>query len=149
MLSDSITEKLTTIEEIENRYGQSIVKIATHEDLVCFENWLIESNFKSSNLDFKEYLSLVTNYNGFSFNGLFVYSINKDEEHCIYKENNILWENDSQREHIFFGDDSISWYCLNIHDAKYYVLDKPSGTIMQYTSTFFELLDLALEAVIP
>ncbi|MCL1853103.1 MAG: SMI1/KNR4 family protein [Peptococcaceae bacterium] len=149
MLNQSIIEKLNTIEDIEKKYGQSIMKKTNDNDYVDFENWLTIKGFSNSSLDFKEYIDLLANYNGINFNGLFLYSISQEDEHSIYEENDILWENEDQKKYIFFGDDSISWYCVSIRDMTYHILDKPSGTVMQSFNSFFDMFDKALEAVIP
>ena len=148
MLDHNINEKLNTIEAIESKYGHSLVKRATDHDYIDFEKWISIKGF-CNRAAFKEYIDLMANYNGINFNGLFIYSITRDDEHSIYEENDILWENEEQKEFVFFGDDSISWYCLSVRNMKNHILDKPSGMVMRIFDSFYDMFDMALEAVIP
>ena len=44
--------------------------------------------------------------------------------------NEIYWENENLKQYLFLGEDSISWYGIAIESGEYYILDKPSGSVM-------------------
>lgn len=148
MLS-SINEKLNKIEKIQNQYSESIFRNkATDKDKGNFLNWLASTGIKTHEEIFSQYLELLNIANGINFNGLFLYSIKDEDDHNIYQSNRIYWEDDDQTDFIFLGDDSISWFCFNINNMKYYILDKPSGTIIEEFDSFFNMLDVVLESII-
>lgn len=148
MLNHGLNEKLNAIERYQNKYGESIFKKAAEKDYAFFKDWLERINLKTAYEKTRDYLKLANIANGINFNGLFIYSIDCNDEYNIYDSNDIFWENEEQKSFLFFGDDSISWYCLKLNDGKYCVLDKPSATIMDSFNSFFDMLNVALENVI-
>ena len=97
------------------------------------------------------YLDMLKVVNGFEFNGTF-YGI--DEELLDYKPkqeingvldlNEIWHENEWPEGYIFIGDDSISWYVFFSKKGEYYVLDRPSGDIVETYSSFEEIFESLL-----
>ena len=147
MISKNILDKLQKIDEYENQFGDSIYKQPNKSDFLYFDEW-VQKNFMQV-LNLSDYLELLNITNGLNFDGLFIYSIDVKDENNIFDANEIFWEVEDQKKYLFFGDDSISWFCLDIKNRRYYVLDKPSGSIIEVLSTFSELIDRALDSVVP
>jgi len=147
MLSKNILEKLQKIDKYENQFGDSIYKQTNKSDYPYFSEW-VQRNFAQT-LDLVDYLGFLGITNGLNFDGLFIYSIDIKDENNIFDANEIFWENEDQKKFLFFGDDSISWFCLDTTNKQYYILDKPSGSIIEFFSTFSEIIDKALASVVP
>ena len=100
--------------------------------------------------EYEEFLKAV---NGLDFNGLVLYGVDpslleieKDEQICGFIETNEIWyENEFQKEYLFFGDSNIAWFCKNLSDGTYLELDKPSGTVMNTYNDFNTMLEEALK----
>jgi hypothetical protein len=99
----------------------------------------------------KEYLSLLRKINGVNYNGLFLYGVDmefceKDYDQKIsgFIDKNQIWR-ENMPEYIFFGDESIAWYCQEIKSGKYLELDKPSGRVMKEFKDFDEMITRALD----
>ena len=45
--------------------------------------------------------------------------------------NKTWYENEWQKQYVFLGESSISWYVYDSIDQKYYELDNPSGTVCE------------------
>lgn len=102
----------------------------------------------------KAYIDFLCVVNGLEYNGLVLYGIDENLVDRInsqkvtgYIDTNEIWyENDEQKEYMFFGDSDISWYCYNIKKDTYVELDKPSGELEQEFNTFNDMLENALES---
>lgn len=141
---------LSEIEKTEAKYGDSLEKPATLKET----NKLKEQVQEKFNVELPEqYLKFLRTVNGLAFNGLVIYGV--DEELLDSKgsgsitgfiETNEIWyENDWQKQFIFFGDSDISWYCYDIKNSKYEIQDKPSGSVMEEYKDFDSLLEAALK----
>ena len=142
-----IKELLNRIEEEEQKFGDSIFTQngkVNEEEIVFFNNWISKIFMEG----FAEYIDFVNLINGLNFNGLYLYSLNRICEYNIFESNDTWWENEELKEYIFFGDDNISWYCLNRNNGGYFVLDKPSGEIMEKYESFTEIIIKALKIAI-
>ena len=144
MLDNMIKELINKIAEIEKKYDTNIfeeVSKASDDEINNLKNWFANH----SQINIEEYIELIKYINGLSFNGLLIYSLDKECEYNIYNSNEEWWcDNEEQQQYIFFGDDSISWYCVNKNTGKYFILDKPGGNIMEEYGTFNELIIEAL-----
>jgi hypothetical protein len=144
MMKEQIMDLLNKIEEDERKYEESIFNKngkANDKEINNFKKWIL----KHCENEFSEYNDFAKIINGLNYNGLFLYSLNKKSEYNIYKSNEEWWnDNEDIQEYIFFGDDDISWYCKNKNDGKYYILDKPDGSIMNEYGTFDEIIIKAL-----
>jgi hypothetical protein len=144
-MNNEIKDLLDKIEEEEKQYGDSVFAKngkANEKEIEYFKKWIV----KYSNKGFPEYIDFVKIINGLNFNGLFLYSLNKKCEYNIYESNETWWDDDEeQKRYIFIGDNDISWFCLNKDNGKYYILDKPGGTIMNEYETFAEIIIKALK----
>jgi len=91
--------------------------------------------------------------NGLSYNGLMLYGADSVLENSedtravdgIIDTNEIWHEVEEQRKYLFFGDSDIAWYVLELEEGTYHELDKPSGSVMESFSDFWEMLESALE----
>ena len=144
MLNNTMKKIIDEIDEQEKNFGGNIferTKRTDEDDINHFEHWLS----KYSKADMHEYIDFVKYLNGLNFNGLFIYSLDEHCDYDIYESNETRWENEEQKEYIFLGDDSISWYCLDKNTGKYFILDKPSGDIMEEYKTYHEMMIKALK----
>ncbi|EMI9088935.1 MULTISPECIES: YrhA family protein [Bacillus] len=100
-----------------------------------------------------EYEEFLKTVNGLDFDGLVLYGVDsplleteKDEHICGFIDTNEIWyENEFQKEYLFFGDSNIAWFCKNLSDGTYLELDKPSGTVMKIYNDFDTMLEEALK----
>ncbi|PEC84649.1 SMI1/KNR4 family protein [Bacillus cereus] len=103
-----------------------------------------------------EYEEFLKTVNGLDFNGLVLYRVDsplleteKDEQICGFIDTNEIWyENEFQKEYLFFGDSNIAWFCKNLSDSTYLELDKPSGTVMNTYNDFNTMLGEALKTAL-
>ncbi|WP_242228600.1 YrhA family protein [Bacillus cereus group sp. BfR-BA-01323] len=109
---------------------------------------------ESFNIDLpNEYEEFLRTVNGFEFDGLIIYGVDpslleteRDETVYGLLENNKIWyENEFQKEYLFFGDSNIAWFCKSLSDGTYFELDKPSGTVMNTYNDFNTMLEEALK----
>ena len=143
-------EHLSQIRKVEEKYGDSLNAPASNAQIESLKKSVKE---KFNHILPKQYINFLQNVNGIDFNGFVIYGIDSfltedDDNQSIpgYIETNELWyENDYQKQYMFFGDSNISWYCLDIKKGIYVELDKPSGTLMHVYEDFNSMLDKALK----
>ena len=137
----------TLLEQIVREIGDSVYISAEDKDIESFFEWTrkVLPELRSNLSGYIEFSKIA---DGLSFNGLYIYSIVPRSENNIYDSNEEWWDNERQKRYLFFADDSISWYCLEISSGVFYVLDKPSGERMEHFQSFDELICRALEAVL-
>lgn len=103
-----------------------------------------------------EFEEFIKNVNGLDFGGLVIYGVDpslleteRNEPICGFIDTNKIWyENEFQKEHLFFGDSSIAWFCKNLSDDTCLELDKPSGTVMKTYNDFNTMLEEALKTAL-
>jgi len=103
--------------------------------------------------EFEEFLK---NVNGLDFGGLVIYGVDpslleteRNEPICGFIDTNEIWyENEFQKEYLFFGDSNIAWFCKNLSEGTYLELDKPSGTVMKTYNDFNTMLEEALKTAL-
>ena len=59
--------------------------------------------------------------------------------------NKVWYENEWQKQYLFLGEGSISWYVYDLKTKMYYELDNPSGEISEEFHDFERMLDKMLE----
>lgn len=143
-----IESLLAKIEEIESSFGSGIYASINDSDEKTFKQW-IKKNFPESQNDFSDYIAFSRISDGLIFDGLRIFSINHNARFSLYDENETLWELEHQRQYLFFGDDSISWFCMDLLSNDYLIIDKPGGQIMGDFKTFDDLIFRALKGVEP
>ncbi|MGG3798503.1 YrhA family protein [Metabacillus fastidiosus] len=142
---------LIKVKKIEEKYGDSLREPVLNREIIRLKQNLKE---KFGNIVLPEqYIEFLRNINGLDFNGLIIYGIDRtlldkeiDEEVHGFIETNELWyENDWQRQYLFFGDSNTAWYCYDLKEKVYAELDKPSGTLIQSFKDFDSMLSDAIE----
>ena len=112
-------EKLEAIKQIREKRNRFLNAGCTVEELKIFEQKVFEK-FKYKLPE--EYTNFLAVVNGLEFNGMILYGIDEnilDRKNAQtvtgYIDSNEIWyENEWQKEYMFFGDADISWYCLDI-----------------------------------
>ncbi|MET7019244.1 YrhA family protein [Bacillus mycoides] len=141
------------IEKIEKSFNDKLNTPATDTEI----QRLREHAKEKINIDLpREYVEFLKTVNGLDFNGLVLYGVDsslleteKDEQICGFIETNEIWyENEFQKEYLFFGDSNIAWFCKNLSDSTYLELDKPSGTVMNTYNDFNTMLEEALKTAL-
>lgn len=142
---------LTEIEGIEKKYGHSLRGPVSDQEIVKFKQG-VQDKFNNVQLS-ESYIEFLKICNGLDFNGLIIYGVDvnvlekgKEEDTNGWMETNELWyENDWQKQFIFYGDSDTAWYGFDINKGLYVELDKPSGTLIQSFDSFDSMLDEALQ----
>jgi hypothetical protein len=144
-------ESLLIIKHIEEKYGNSLSKPATEEQIINLQD-LTKKKFNL--LIPNQYIEFLREVNGLDFNGLVIYGVDSDlignDDHTDHQSNgfiesNEIWhENEWQSEKMFFGDSDIAWYIFDLQSQVYQELDKPSGTVMKTYTDFSNMLGDAL-----
>lgn len=81
----------------------------------------------------REWLDVLGQVNGLEWNGFLLYGVDRacfappGEVYGLIEQNEIWYEVDSQRDFLFLGESSISWYVYQIKTGRYLELDNPSG----------------------
>jgi hypothetical protein len=143
-MTDSMISMLARIEEEEQIIHRSIYNQISEDAIHYFKEWLktrvcVELDYLDAMVAFAKLAD------GLNFNGLFIYSLDPTANHNIYDSNADWWEVEAQRQYLFFADDDISWYCVQLEDKEFWVLDKPSGERMESFDSLDALLTAALE----
>ena len=55
--------------------------------------------------------------------------------------NKVWHENEWQKQYLFLGESSISWYVYDLKVKRYYELDNPSGEVSEEFNDFERMLD--------
>lgn len=147
-------EKLEKIKmKFEKDYGDSFNNSATDNEISKLKN----SFLKKFGLELStQYLEFLKYMNGIEFDGFIIFSIDKDiidnntnqQVEGIINFNEILYENEFNKDYIFLADSDISWYVYNIKNKNFNILDKPSGELMETYEDFYSMLDNVLEEYI-
>lgn len=101
----------------------------------------------------EQYVNFLKAINGIEFNGFIFYGVDSslldvENNQTVYgyvDTNKIWYENEHQKQYMFFGESNISWYCFDLLNGVYVELDNPSGTLMQTYIDFNSMLEKALE----
>lgn len=145
---------LVEIEKIEEKYG-SYLRNPVSDIEIKKMNHSIQQ--KLGNIVLPEsYIEFLKKMNGLDFNGLVIYGVDKilldkevDEDiHGFIETNEIWYENDWQKQYVFFGDSDTAWYCYDQKENVYVELDKPSGTFIQSFESFDVMLSNAFETTL-
>ena len=142
-----IQEMLNQIDIIAKKQGNGIFDkngSAIDEEIAFFNNWIKKMLKKG----FPEYVEFAKIINGFKFNELYVYSLDRKSKYNVFGLNEILCGDKESNDYIFFGDNRTSLFCLSKNKGKYYILNKENGIIMQEYETFDEIITEALKTVL-
>lgn len=143
-------ELLSEIKKVEENYGDKLNEPATNEQIEILQK-AVNERFKCVLPD--QYIDFLKTVNGLEFNGFVFYGVDKefskDESNRTvygYVDSNEIWyDNEDQKQYMFFGDSNISWYCLDLLKGVYVELDKPSGTLINLYNDFESMLEKALK----
>ena len=145
---------LIEVDKIEDKYGSLLRKPASDTEIIKMNQTIQE---KLGKIELPEsYIGFLKKINGLDFNGLVIYGVDEalldmevDEEvHGFIETNEICYENDGQKQYVFYGDSDTAWYCFDLKMNVYVELDKPSGTLIQSFDSFDSMLKDALETVL-
>lgn len=137
-----IKEKLKELEVEIKKYNDPELTAASDEDFEAFANWYKNKYHNSNIANTREFYKLA---NGFEFNGTIVYSICHHESNNIFDENKTWSDINDKNKFLFIGDADISWYCFNVINGKYHVLDKPSGDTVEIYDSLDELMGYIID----
>ncbi|API90761.1 MULTISPECIES: YrhA family protein [Virgibacillus] len=145
---------LIEIEKIEKEYGSSLRNPVSNTEIIRLKQ-CIQQRLGNITLPVS-YIEFLKTVNGLDFDGLVIYGVDKflldreiDEEiDGIIETNEIWYENDWQKQYLFFGDSDIAWYCYDLDQNVFLELDKPSGNLIQSFASFESMLEEALQTVL-
>ncbi|MBU3185936.1 YrhA family protein [Clostridium estertheticum] len=143
---------LLEIEKVEEKYGSKLNKPASIMKINIFEK-TVKEKFNNMILP-KQYIKFLKSANGLDFNGLVIYGVDSciledgtDEDVYGFIDINEIWyENEWQKQYIFFGDSDTGWYCFDLYKEIYVELDKPSGVVMNMYCDFNSMLEDVLKS---
>lgn len=141
------------IEKIEKSFNDRLNTPATDTEVHRLRKHVKEKFNVDLPSEYEEFLKTV---NGLDFNGLVIYGVDpsllnteRDEQICGFIDTNEIWyENEFQKEYLFFGVSNIAWFCKNLSEGTYLELDKPSGTVMKTYNDFNTMLEEALKTAL-
>ncbi|EJR95549.1 YrhA family protein [Bacillus cereus] len=141
------------IEKIEKSFNDKLNTPATDTEVHRLRKHIKEKFNVDLPSEYEEFLKTV---NGLDFNGLVIYGVDpslldteRDEQICGFIDTNEIWyENEFQKEYLFFGVSNIAWFCKNLSEGTYLELDKPSGTVMKTYNDFNTMLEEALKTAL-
>lgn len=101
----------------------------------------------------EQYLNFLRTVNGLEYKGFIFYGVDGSllevqthQKVNGYIDNNEIWyENEWQKQYLFFGESNIGWYCLDLLQGVYVELDNPSGTPMYSYKDFDAMLKKTLK----
>ncbi|MNJ48215.1 hypothetical protein D3C77_434020 [compost metagenome] len=144
---------LADVQSLLSGYGFNLRKPATNQEIKKLqENAVLKLNGFVLPEQFIQFLMEV---NGLDFDGLVIYGVDKplldeieveEDIHGFIETNEIWYENEWQKQFVFFGDSDIALYCYDLTHKLYLELDKPSCTIMNTFGDFNALLEDALKS---
>lgn len=143
-------ELLLDIKKVEEKYGGTL-NIPARNEQIDYLKKVAKERF--NHILPKEYIAFLKMVNGLEFNGFIFYGVDswlvdKEDNKFVYgyiDSNEIWYENEHQKQYIFFGESNISWYCFDLLSRVYVELDNPSGTLMNTFTNFEYLLEKALK----
>lgn len=142
-------EKLDKIIQEKALYGEKVNSGATEKEMQTFIDEIAD---KLNMVLPEQYTRVLKVMNGIEFNGVILYGIDErmldslPTQHVngLLENNKIWYENEWQKQYLFLGESSISWYVYDLADKKYFELDNPSGTEIEMFNCFEDLLEKLL-----
>ncbi len=143
-------ERLDEIRQEEKRYGRDINCGISEEEAGTFIKAVkVELGIALP----EEYLKILRTINGIEYNGFILYGVDEPllneapNQHIngLIDCNKVWYENEWQKQYLFLGEGSISWYVYDLKTKMYYELDNPSGEINEEFHDFERMLDKMLE----
>lgn len=99
-----------------------------------------------------EYLEILRVVNRLEFNGCILYGADENlvsnvpnqAINGLIDNNKVLYENEWQKQYLFLGENSISWFVYDLQTKKYLELDNPSGEVEQEFASCEEMVERVL-----
>ncbi|MBC1490181.1 hypothetical protein HCJ52_14285 [Listeria sp. FSL L7-1485] len=138
---------ISRIRTIEQEFGNEIPNPISKSEYENILKWLKE-NFGFD--EFNDYYNFLSQVNGLSFNGLYLYGFQPEHPNIDLINSNIIWrEHNWTKKFLFLGDDEISFYVWNSEEESFQILDKPGGDVMEEYENLNEIFEEALKIAIP
>ena len=143
-------EHLEEIRQEEKRYGEDINCGISEEEAGAF----IKAVKDELGIALpEEYLKILRIVNGIEFNGFILYGVDEPllqeaparSVNGLIDCNQVWYENEWQKQYLFLGEGSISWYVYDLKTKKYCELDNPSGELGEEFDNLEQMLDKMLE----
>ena len=145
-----------TLKEVANtmkRFGEAVNEGLAETDVHNFVA-TIEQELKCSLS--AEYLEILKVVNGLEFNGSILYgadeqligSVPNQAIIGLIDNNKVLYENEWQKQYLFLGENSVSWYVYDLQAKRYLELDNPSGEVMQQFASCEEMMERLLRVAL-
>ena len=144
-MNNKIKNLLDEVKRIESRYGKFDYTSCTDQDIDKLDNWLkVKLGDLAPNLS--DFIGFCKVADGFNANGVFIFSINPDKNEFvnIYVKNEHWWEVMVENKYLLIGNDSISFYALDLSSGGYCILDSACGDLIEEVDDFEALLEIAL-----
>ena len=143
-------ERLEEIRQEEKRYGADINGGISEEEA---QEFIKAVKDELGIVLPEEYLKILRIVNGIEFNGFILYGVDEPllkespNQHIngLIDCNKVWYENEWQKQYLFLGEGSISWYVYDLKTKKYCELDNPSGELSEEFDDFERMLDKMLE----
>ncbi|MBC1487230.1 SMI1/KNR4 family protein [Listeria seeligeri] len=138
---------ISRIRTIEQEFGNKIPNPISKREYEKILEWLKE-NFGFD--EFNDYYNFLSQVNGLSFNGLYLYGFQPEHPNIDLINSNIIWrEHNWTKKFLFLGDDEISFYVWNSEEESFQILDKPGGDVMEEYENLTEMFEEALKIAAP
>lgn len=142
-------EKLEEIIQEKALYGEKVNSGALEKEIKVLNEKV------AAELDVilpDEYIGVLEIINGIEYNGFMIYGIDEGlleespNQHIngLIELNKIWYENEQQKQYLFLGESSISWYVYDLLIKKYYELDNSLGQICDEFCSFELLVEKIL-----
>lgn len=143
-------EHLEEIRQEEKRYGEDINCGISEEEAKAFIKAVKDELAIALP---EEYLKILRTINGIEFNGFILYGVDEPllgeapDQHVngLIDCNKVWHENEWQKQYLFLGEGSISWYVYDLKTKKYCELDNPSGELSEEFDDPKQMFDKMLE----
>ncbi len=143
-------EYLSKIAEIEKKFGDELNPPATPKEIQS-----LKDNVKNTFgiILPRQYIEFLSEANGLHFDGLNIYGVDtslletkySSAAHGFIEFNEVWYEVEELKQYLFFGESDISWYCLNLAERIWQILDKPSGTLIETYPDFYSMFEAELK----
>lgn len=142
-------EKLEEIRQEEKRYGEELNGGISEEAAEGFRQAVKDELGVAVP---EAYLEILRQINGLEYNGVILYGVDESllqeapnqSVNGLIDSNQVWYENEWQKQYLFLGEGSISWYVYDLKTKKYCELDNPSGELSGEFNGFEEMLDKML-----
>ncbi len=142
-------EHLEEIIQEEKRYGEDINCGISEEEAEAFTKAVKDELAIALP---EEYLKILRTINGIEFNGFILYGVDEPllgeapDQHVngLIDCNKVWHENEWQKQYLFLGEGSISWYVYDLKTKKYCELDNPSGELSEEFDDLEQMFDKML-----